>query len=65
MTLSHPRPTWPGNISNPKENLLDGASEQTVAQMLAPLPEPARMAYENERQPAYAALDRWGVGNGR
>lgn len=45
--------------------LLDGASEQVIAKMLAPLPEPARMAYENEWRPAYVALDRWGVGNGR
>jgi hypothetical protein len=30
--------------------------------MLAPLPEPARMAYRNEWQPAYAALDLWGTG---
>lgn len=42
--------------------LLDGASEQTIATMLAPLPEPARVAYQNEWQPAYAALDRWGAG---
>lgn len=42
--------------------MLDGASEQTIATMLAPLPEPARMAYQNEWQPAYAALDRWGAG---
>ena len=42
--------------------LLDGASEQTVATMLAPLPEPARAAYRDEWQPAYAALDLWGAG---
>lgn len=39
--------------------MLDGASEQIIATMLAPLPEPARMAYRNEWQPAYAALDLW------
>jgi iron-sulfur cluster repair protein YtfE (RIC family) len=43
--------------------LLDGASEQAVAAMLAPLPEPARAAYRNEWQPAYAALDLWGAGH--
>lgn len=42
--------------------LLDGASEQTIVAMLAPLPEPARMVYRNEWQPAYAALDLWGAG---
>lgn len=39
--------------------LLDGADEQTVATVLAPLPEPARAAYAAQWQPAYAALDRW------
>jgi hypothetical protein len=29
--------------------------------MLAVLPEPVRMAYQNEWQPAYAALDLWGA----
>ena len=42
--------------------MLDGASAQITATMLAPLPEPARLAYRNEWQPAYAALDRWGAG---
>ncbi|HTF09601.1 MAG TPA: hemerythrin domain-containing protein [Asanoa sp.] len=40
--------------------LLDGADEQAVAVMLAPLPEPARLAYRNQWEPAYATLDRWG-----
>jgi hypothetical protein len=39
--------------------LLDGASEQTVTTILAPLPEPARAAYATHWQPAYAALERW------
>ncbi|MFI6517942.1 hemerythrin domain-containing protein [Spirillospora sp. NPDC050679] len=39
--------------------LLEGASEQTVATMLAPLPEPARAAYTSQWQPAYTALNRW------
>ncbi len=39
--------------------LLDGAGEQTVATMLALLPEPVRAAYRDQWQPAYAALDRW------
>ena len=42
--------------------LLDGATEQTVAALLAPLPEPARAAYAAQWQPAYAALDRWSPG---
>ncbi|MBO2458360.1 hemerythrin domain-containing protein [Actinomadura sp. LCR2-06] len=42
--------------------LLDGAGEQSVAVMLAPLPEPARAAYAAQWQPTYAALDRWGTG---
>ncbi|GAA2637468.1 hemerythrin domain-containing protein [Actinomadura fulvescens] len=41
--------------------LLDGASAETVTAMLAPLPEPARSAFQNQWQPAYAALDRWGT----
>ncbi|GAA2081951.1 hemerythrin domain-containing protein [Actinomadura alba] len=39
--------------------LLDGASTEAVATMLAPLPEPVRIAYQDEWRPAYAALDRW------
>jgi hemerythrin-like domain-containing protein len=39
--------------------LLDGADEQTVATMLALLPEPVRAAYRDQWQPAYAALARW------
>ncbi|MEV0407067.1 hemerythrin domain-containing protein [Actinoallomurus sp. NPDC050550] len=42
--------------------LLEGATEQTTAVMLAPLPEPARDAYTTKWQPAYAALDRWSPG---
>jgi hemerythrin-like domain-containing protein len=41
--------------------LLDGADEQAVAAMLAPLPEPARLAYKSQWEPAYAALDKWGA----
>jgi hemerythrin-like domain-containing protein len=40
--------------------LLDGADEQVVKTMLAPLPEPARQAYWNQWEPAYAVMDRWG-----
>jgi iron-sulfur cluster repair protein YtfE (RIC family) len=39
--------------------LLEGADEHTVATMLATLPEPVRAAYQDQWQPAYAALDRW------
>jgi iron-sulfur cluster repair protein YtfE (RIC family) len=39
--------------------LLEGADEQTVATMLAPLPELVRAAYAAQWQPAYACLDRW------
>ncbi|MEU7900468.1 hemerythrin domain-containing protein [Nonomuraea sp. NPDC049152] len=39
--------------------LLDGADDQTIATMLSPLPEPARQAFKNQWQPAYAALDLW------
>jgi iron-sulfur cluster repair protein YtfE (RIC family) len=42
--------------------MLDSASESTVAKLLAQMPEPARMAYRNEWQPSYAALDLWGAG---
>lgn len=42
--------------------MLDGATEAEVATMLAPLPEPLRIAYQNEWQPAFAALDRWRPG---
>jgi iron-sulfur cluster repair protein YtfE (RIC family) len=45
--------------------MLDGASEQDTAKMLAPLPEPVRLTYENEWRPAYAALDRWNEGTPR
>ncbi|GIF47776.1 hemerythrin HHE cation binding domain-containing protein [Asanoa ferruginea] len=43
--------------------LLDGADEQVVAKMLAPLPEPARLAYKSQWEPAYAAMDRWSAGS--
>jgi iron-sulfur cluster repair protein YtfE (RIC family) len=39
--------------------LLDGADEQTVTTILAPLPEPVRAAYTAQWQPAYAATDPW------
>ncbi|MFC5185474.1 hemerythrin domain-containing protein [Actinomadura harenae] len=39
--------------------LLDGASDQAVAAMLAQLTEPARQAYQHQWRPAYLALDRW------
>jgi hemerythrin-like domain-containing protein len=39
--------------------LLDGATTETVATMLAPLPEPVRIAYQDEWRPAYADLERW------
>ena len=39
--------------------LLDGAAEQTIATVLAPLPEPTRIAYSTLWQPAYVALDCW------
>ncbi|TDD05293.1 hemerythrin domain-containing protein [Nonomuraea diastatica] len=44
--------------------MLDGASERAIAAMLAPLPEPARRAYLDAWQPAYAALDLWAAGTG-
>lgn len=40
--------------------LLDGARESDTALVLGRLPEPLRMAYQQEWQPAYVALDRWG-----
>ncbi|MFD8009591.1 hemerythrin domain-containing protein [Streptomyces sp. NPDC058955] len=44
--------------------LLDGATERTVAAVLAQLlPESAHPAYTNQWQPAYARLDRWGTGD--
>lgn len=42
--------------------LLDGAAQPTVAAMLAPLPEPARLAYREQWRPAYQELDRWQTG---
>jgi iron-sulfur cluster repair protein YtfE (RIC family) len=39
--------------------LLEGADEETVATLLAPLPGPARAAFAAQWQPAYAALSRW------
>ncbi|TMQ90493.1 hemerythrin domain-containing protein [Actinomadura soli] len=39
--------------------LVEGADAGTVAATLAPLPEPARAAFENEWRPAYEALNRW------
>jgi iron-sulfur cluster repair protein YtfE (RIC family) len=45
--------------------LLDGATEDTTAAILARLPESARLAYRDEWRAAYAQLDLWGEGNGR
>ncbi|MFI0479193.1 hemerythrin domain-containing protein [Actinomadura sp. 9N215] len=39
--------------------LVDGADAKTVETALAPLPPPARAAFENEWRPAYEALNRW------
>jgi iron-sulfur cluster repair protein YtfE (RIC family) len=39
--------------------LLDGADEQTIKTILAPLPEPARAAYAAQWRPAYTALAHW------
>ncbi|MFG2640092.1 hemerythrin domain-containing protein [Streptomyces sp. NPDC048370] len=39
--------------------LLDGADPWTTAALVTPLPTPARRAFEQYWQPAYAALDRW------
>ncbi|GAA2166100.1 hemerythrin domain-containing protein [Actinomadura napierensis] len=44
--------------------MLDGASEQATAAMLAPLPEPVRAVYANEWVPAYKALDLWAARTG-
>ena len=42
--------------------LLDGATDQAITFILAPLPEPARAAFAAQWQPAYTALDRWSGG---
>jgi iron-sulfur cluster repair protein YtfE (RIC family) len=42
--------------------VLEGADEQTMAAMLAPLPEPVRAMFHNEWVPAYKALDLWNTG---
>lgn len=39
--------------------VLDGASPDHTAAMLNSVPEPVRLAYLNEWQPAYAAVDLW------
>ena len=39
--------------------VLDGASPEHTAAMLSTVPEPVRLAYRNEWQPAYAAIDLW------
>ncbi|MFE9469335.1 hypothetical protein ACFYNW_38140 [Streptomyces virginiae] len=39
--------------------LLGGAGPRTTTALLSTLPTPARGAYEQYWQPAYAALDRW------
>jgi hemerythrin-like domain-containing protein len=43
--------------------MLDGAGDEVLATMLAPLPPPVRQMYENEWRPAYAALDKWRTRN--
>lgn len=42
--------------------LLDGASEEDVAAMLAPLSRSVRAEYRAAWWPAYAAVDHWGAG---
>ncbi|MFI1383340.1 hemerythrin domain-containing protein [Embleya sp. NPDC020886] len=44
--------------------LLDGASADTAATVIGRLPEPLRLAYRDEWQPAYAGLDVWGPERG-
>jgi Hemerythrin HHE cation binding domain len=39
--------------------VLDGASPEHIAAMLSSVPEPVRMAYYNEWQPAYDAVELW------
>lgn len=39
--------------------LLDGASDEVTAKMLAALPEPVRATFESDWRPAYNALNRW------
>jgi hypothetical protein len=41
--------------------LLDGADDESANAMLDHLPEPARKAYRNEWQPAYAEKDWWAL----
>jgi hypothetical protein len=41
--------------------LLDSASPESTAAVLAPFPPALRSAYADEWQPAYAALDLWGT----
>jgi len=43
--------------------LLDGASAERTAIVLARMPEPLRVAYRDEWRPAYAGLDLWGAGD--
>jgi iron-sulfur cluster repair protein YtfE (RIC family) len=43
--------------------LLDGATDQAITVILAPLTEPARAAFAAQWQPAYTALDRWSIGS--
>jgi iron-sulfur cluster repair protein YtfE (RIC family) len=45
--------------------LLDGATEDKIAHILARVPQPARLACQSEWRAAYARLDLWGDGNGK
>jgi iron-sulfur cluster repair protein YtfE (RIC family) len=45
--------------------LLDGATEDKAAHVLARVPAPARLAYEHEWRAAYGELVLWGEGNGK
>jgi hemerythrin-like domain-containing protein len=42
--------------------VLEGASPEHVGAFLGAVPEPVRLAYRNEWQPAYAAVDLWAAG---
>jgi hemerythrin-like domain-containing protein len=45
--------------------LLDGASDDDVKLMVGNLPAPLQLAYQNEWQPGYVALNRWSAGSAR
>ncbi|TDC97321.1 hemerythrin domain-containing protein [Actinomadura sp. 7K507] len=55
----HAAGTGPEDVPRILPWLLDGASEETVTTMLAPLPEPVRAAFNNDWRPAYNTLTRW------